>query len=84
MQHVRVSDGRATYRALWIAGRGIEVTFVAEDLGTITDDVRELRRDLGLPGMQVLQFGFEEADDAAYESVRTMWHLVGGAAGQQP
>jgi 4-alpha-glucanotransferase len=31
---------------------------VAEDLGEITDDVIELRRELGLPGMAILQFGF--------------------------
>jgi 4-alpha-glucanotransferase len=32
---------------------------VAEDLGTITDSVRRLMRDAGLPGMKVLQFAFE-------------------------
>jgi 4-alpha-glucanotransferase len=34
---------------------------VAEDLGVITDEVRELRRATGLPGMRVLQFAFGEA-----------------------
>ena len=34
-----------------------ELPLVAEDLGLITDDVHELRRDLGVPGMRVLQFG---------------------------
>jgi 4-alpha-glucanotransferase len=34
--------------------------FLAEDLGVITDSVRALRDDLGLPGMKVLQFGFGE------------------------
>jgi 4-alpha-glucanotransferase len=34
--------------------------FVAEDLGVITDDVRSLRRALDLPGMRVLQFGFDQ------------------------
>ncbi len=33
---------------------------LAEDLGTITEDVTELRLGLGLPGMRVLQFGFGE------------------------
>ena len=32
---------------------------VAEDLGVITPDVDALRRDFGLPGMRVLQFGFD-------------------------
>jgi 4-alpha-glucanotransferase len=31
---------------------------VAEDLGVITDEVIALRREAGLPGMRVLQFGF--------------------------
>jgi 4-alpha-glucanotransferase len=34
--------------------------FLAEDLGIITDDVTTLRKTLGLPGMRVLQFGFED------------------------
>jgi 4-alpha-glucanotransferase len=33
--------------------------FVAEDLGVITAAVERLRDELGLPGMLVLQFGFE-------------------------
>lgn len=37
---------------------------VAEDLGFITDDVHELRRSIGLPGMRILQFGFGEDDSA--------------------
>jgi 4-alpha-glucanotransferase len=32
---------------------------VAEDLGVITPGVRRLREELGLPGMVVLQFGFD-------------------------
>jgi 4-alpha-glucanotransferase len=31
---------------------------IAEDLGTITPDVHELRDDIGFPGMRVLQFAF--------------------------
>lgn len=33
---------------------------VAEDLGEITEDVNALRDAIGLPGMRVLQFGFDE------------------------
>jgi len=33
---------------------------VAEDLGVITDDVVALRRGFDLPGMAILQFGFED------------------------
>lgn len=35
-----------------------ELPIIAEDLGVITDDVNELRDELGVPGMRVLQFGF--------------------------
>ncbi len=35
---------------------------VAEDLGTITEDVRELLGETGIPGMKVLEFAFSEDD----------------------
>ena len=41
-------------------GRGLPL--VAEDLGVITPAVEKLRDDLELPGMLVLQFGFDPAD----------------------
>jgi 4-alpha-glucanotransferase len=34
--------------------------FIAEDLGIITQDVVELRNELQLPGVRVLQFGFDD------------------------
>ncbi|PLY04536.1 MAG: 4-alpha-glucanotransferase [Desulfuromonas sp.] len=36
-----------------------ELPFVAEDLGIITPEVVALREDFGLPGLSVLQFGFD-------------------------
>ena len=36
---------------------------MAEDLGVITPDVVALRRSFGLPGMRVLQFGYDGAPD---------------------
>jgi 4-alpha-glucanotransferase len=56
----------------WVPGPGIEIfeaikaefpgaKLVAEDLGIITDSVRNLVEASGLPGMKVLQFGFEGA-----------------------
>jgi 4-alpha-glucanotransferase len=36
-----------------------DLPFVAEDLGVITPDVVKLQSDFGLPGMRVLQFGFD-------------------------
>ncbi len=39
-----------------------ELPLIAEDLGIITAEVEELRDELGLPGMRVLQFAFGEDD----------------------
>jgi 4-alpha-glucanotransferase len=39
-----------------------DVALVAEDLGTITSDVRALLDELGIPGMTILQFAFLEPD----------------------
>jgi 4-alpha-glucanotransferase len=60
-------------RGRWRPGPGVsffealrrelrELPIVAEDLGIITDDVRELRKSVGLPGMKVLQFAFGSDD----------------------
>jgi 4-alpha-glucanotransferase len=48
--------GRELFQALKKALGDLPV--LAEDLGTITPDVIELRDELGLPGMRVLQFAF--------------------------
>jgi 4-alpha-glucanotransferase len=70
--HWEVPAGQPTAaHGRWVAGpgsalfeaarRGLEsLPLVAEDLGSITDDVHELRRQLGLPGMRVLQFAFDQ------------------------
>ena len=58
----------------WVAGPGMAVlealvdtagpgTLVAEDLGVITAEVDRLRLGAGLPGMKVLQFGFDGSSD---------------------
>ena len=52
--------GRELFDALGNALGGLPL--VAEDLGTITDDVRELLAETGIPGMRVLQFAFSEDD----------------------
>lgn len=57
----------------WSQGPGIELfaaledavgkgRFIVEDLGMITDEVRELRAQLGYPGMAVLQFAFGDRE----------------------
>ena len=40
-----------------------DVAIIAEDLGVITPDVVELRKEFGFPGMRVLQFAFSSEDD---------------------
>jgi len=48
--------GAAFFKAL--LGRFPVLPILAEDLGVITPDVRELRDGFGFPGMKVLQFAF--------------------------
>ena len=36
-----------------------DIPIIAEDLGVITEEVRRLRDDFGLPGMKILQFAFD-------------------------
>lgn len=50
------APGYALFSAL--ARRLLSMPIIAEDLGVITPDVRELQRELEFPGMVVLQFGF--------------------------
>jgi 4-alpha-glucanotransferase len=52
---------RGPGRALFDAARGSlrRLPVIAEDLGVITPAVTRLRESLGLPGMAVLQFGFD-------------------------
>ena len=67
-----VPDGEETaVNGQWIKGPGTHffdrvreafggLPFIAEDLGYEMDDVYELRDEVGLPGMKVLQFAFDE------------------------
>lgn len=38
---------------------------IAEDLGYVTDSVRQLVRDSGFPGMKVLEFAFDSRDSGS-------------------
>jgi 4-alpha-glucanotransferase len=64
-------------RGRWVEGPGADLfealrerlgglPVVAEVLGVITPDVEQLRDDLGLPGMKVLQFAFAGGADDPY------------------
>ena len=73
-----VPAGESTAKnGTWIKGpnhdfiRAIEknlpdLSFVAEDLGVLTDEVRQLQMDSGYPGMKVLQFAFAPGVDSEY------------------
>ena len=41
-----------------------QITYIAEDLGLLTDAVHQLREQAGLPGMKVLEFAFSGPDNA--------------------
>jgi len=46
-----------------LEGSDSELPIVAEDLGVITPDVVALRDEFNLPGMKILQFGFDKAEN---------------------
>ena len=59
----------------WVKGPGMDllrvltgwfpnITYIAEDLGILTDAVHELRDASGLPGMKVLEFAFSDPHNA--------------------
>lgn len=61
----------------WVKGPGIDFvgvltnwftdkTFIAEDLGYLTPEVRKLLSDSGLPGMKVLEFAFDSREPSDY------------------
>lgn len=61
----------------WEKGPGIELfhairrelgnpAIIAEDLGFLTDSVRQLLKDSGYPGMKVIQFAFDPREESDY------------------
>ena len=65
---VAAERGAELFRA--VEGTLGELPVIAEDLGVITPAVTRLREALGLPGMVVLQFGFNphELESAVFDS----------------
>lgn len=70
-------DAENAREGTWLPGPGeslFDVLFdqfgkssiIAEDLGDIDESVHDLRHRLGLPGMRVLQFGFDPASDSVH------------------
>lgn len=71
------ADEKTAINGCWKPGPGLglvgvltswfwDMSFIAEDLGVITEEVRALVRDSGLPGMKVLQFAFDAKSDSLY------------------
>jgi 4-alpha-glucanotransferase len=71
--------GMDLFRAL-AAALGDDLPLIAEDLGVITPDVEALRDALGLPGMAILQFGFEALSDGLGRSAHLPHHHREGLA----
>jgi len=70
----RRGPGRAPFDAASRALGG-DLPLIAEDLGRITEPVERLRDELGLPGMVVLQLGFEPESPHRLENHRE-WRVV--------
>ena len=69
------ADSKTAKTGQWEKGPGMDllrvltgwfprISFIAEDLGILTDAVHELRNASGLPGMRVLEFSFSGPDNA--------------------
>lgn len=63
---------------VWLKGPGAELfhkveeklgpqRIIAEDLGYLTGEVKDMLADVGYPGMKILQFGFDSRDDQSQE-----------------
>ena len=49
-----------------LTGRFPNIQFIAEDLGFLTPEVRQLLEDSGFPGMKVLEFAFDSREPSNY------------------
>jgi 4-alpha-glucanotransferase len=67
------ADEETAINGAWVKAPGLELfraleaalgplPLIAEDLGLITPEVDALRIEMGMPGMKVLQFGFDSAE----------------------
>lgn len=61
----------------WVKGPGMDffhmvhrefpdLPFIAEDLGFVTPEVRQLQQDSGYPGMKVIEFAFDSREESDY------------------
>ncbi len=73
---VPYGDKTARY-GQWVKGPGIDfirmvqrefpnLSFIAEDLGFMTPEVRQLQLDSGYPGMKIIEFAFDSREESDY------------------
>lgn len=71
----------------WEKGPGIElframrnrlgnINVIAEDLGFLTESVRQMLRESGFPGMKVLQFAFDPSENSDYLTHKYPYNCV--------
>ena len=71
----------------WRPGPGMELVgiltswfpqlrFIAEDLGYLTPEVEKLLADSGLPGMKILEFGFDPNGESDYAPHNCAYHSI--------
>lgn len=53
-----------------------DTRFIAENLGFLTDAVDRLLHDSGMPGMNVLEFGFDPNGDSSYMPHNCQWNTA--------
>ncbi len=74
-------------RGCWKPGPGMDLVgvltswfhdldFIAEDLGYTTPEVEKLLKDSGLPGMKILEFGFDPYGNSDYMPHNCSWNSV--------
>ncbi|MDO4479013.1 MAG: 4-alpha-glucanotransferase [Lachnospiraceae bacterium] len=71
------ADAETAKEGHWVKGPGVDVihrltgwfknmTFIAEDLGFQTPEIKQFVEDSGLPGMKVLEFAFDAREPSNY------------------
>ena len=77
--YFEIPAGESALKGYWAPGPGIELfravreelpdtRIIAEDLGYITDSVRELIVETGFPNMKVLEFAFDSRDSSGKDN----------------
>lgn len=70
------ASGKSAQNGKWVKGAGkdllknilkCKIDIVAEDLGIVTDEVIELKNEFNIPGVKVMQFGFDGVGDNMYQ-----------------